>query len=243
MLEFMSDINGWRAGRLRIIETEKTMYIQLNGQVLSYEKEGEGRPIILLHGNGESHKIFDVLTRDLSRNYTVYAIDSRGHGGSATPKEYHYNDMADDVIRFIEALSISQPLLCGFSDGGIIALLVAMRRSNLLSSIVVCGANLTPRGLTGATRRQIKSLYRRDPNPRIQMMLLEPSIQPEDLAAIHVPAMICAGSDDMVKPKETQTIATHIPQSELHIFEGATHGSYVEHSGALAPVIRSFYPA
>ena len=33
------------------------MYIQLNGQVLSYEKQGEGRPIILLHGNGESHKI------------------------------------------------------------------------------------------------------------------------------------------------------------------------------------------
>ena len=54
------------------------MYIQLNGQVLSYEKEGEGRPLIFLHGNGESHEIWDRMIAEMAMDYTVYAIDSRG---------------------------------------------------------------------------------------------------------------------------------------------------------------------
>ena len=44
----------------------------------------------------------------------------------------------------------------------------------------------------------------------------------------------------MIKPKETQTIADHLPQATLHIFEGETHGSYVEHTDKLAPVLRKF---
>ena len=68
------------------------MYIQLNGQILYYEKYGEGQPFLLVHGNGETHEIFDVLIPELAEHYTVYAIDSRGHGLSASPKELHYMD-------------------------------------------------------------------------------------------------------------------------------------------------------
>ena len=50
------------------------MYIQLNGQVIYYEKTGEGSPIILAHGNGETHKIFDILIPELSRKHTVSAL-------------------------------------------------------------------------------------------------------------------------------------------------------------------------
>lgn len=216
------------------------MYIQLNGQILQYEKEGEGDPMILLHGNGESLEIFDKLVPKFSDSHTIYRIDSRGQGGSATPKEYHYADMAEDVLRFIEALHIEKPLLCGFSDGAIIALLIAIEHSELLSSIVVCGANLSPKGLTGAARREIKADYRKDPNPLTAMMLCEPSIDPESLAKISVPTLICVGSNDMVKKKETKTIALQIPDSYLHIFEGESHSSYIVHSSKLAPTLQKF---
>ena len=213
------------------------MYIQLNGQVLYYEKTGEGSPLILLHGNGESHEIFDALIPGLSRQYTVYAIDSRGQGGSATPKSYHYADMAQDVVNFITSLEIERPIICGYSDGGIVALMVAMERSELLSSIVVCGANLSPAGLTGKARREMKSLYKKTGSPLIAMMLEEPNIPAESLSKITIPAIICAGSKDIIKPKETQTIADHIPNSTLHIFEGETHSSYVVHSDKLHSVL------
>jgi pimeloyl-ACP methyl ester carboxylesterase len=216
------------------------MYIQLDGQVLQYEKEGDGSPLLLLHGNGESHEIFDGLIPELTGEHTVYAIDSRGQGGSATPKDYHYADMAADVVNFIQALHLEQPILCGFSDGAIIALLVAMSHSDLLSAIVVCGANLSPKGLTGTARREIKSLYKKTSSPLVKMMLEEPQIHPSTLGQITVPTLVCAGSKDMVKPKETQLIAEHIPGATLHIFEGETHGSYVEHSNKLAPVLKDF---
>ena len=213
------------------------MYIQLNGQVLFYEKTGEDAPLLLLHGNGESHEIFDALIPELSKQYTVYAIDSRGQGGSATPKSYHYKDMAQDVVNFITSLEIEKPIICGYSDGGIVALMIAMEHSELLSSIVVCGANLSPAGLTGKARREIKSAYKKTGNPLVGMMLEEPNISPESLSKITVPAIICAGSKDIIKPKETQAIADHIPNAKLHIFEGETHGSYVEHSDKLLSLL------
>ena len=217
------------------------MYIQLEGQILSYEKDGEGSPVILLHGNGESHEIFDVLSQQLTKNHTVYAIDSRGQGGSATPNSYHYKDMAKDVILFITSLEIEKPSIIGFSDGGVIALLVAMERSDLLSSIVVCGANLSPKGLKGSALREIKKLYKKNGSPLVQMMLVEPNINESELQKISVPTLICAGDDDMIKPKETEKIFHNMPGAKGHIFKNATHSRYVEHSDALMSVLPVFW--
>ena len=121
------------------------MYIQLNGQILYYEKYGEGQPFLLVHGNGETHEIFDVLIPELAEHYTVYAIDSRGHGLSASPKELHYMDMADDMAAFIDALELKAPLFYGFSDGGIVGLLLASKYPDKLSKLMISGANLTPK--------------------------------------------------------------------------------------------------
>ncbi len=216
------------------------MYIQLNGQILQYERTGEGRPIIFLHGNGESHEIWDKMCETMSLDYSVYAIDSRGQGGSATPKEYHYQDMADDIGLFITSLSIEKPLLVGFSDGAIIALLLAIKNQDLLSGIVLCGCNLSPKGLSGSARREIKSLYKKTKSPLVEMMMLEPNIDAGQLSSISIPALVCAGSKDMIKPKETQTIKDSLGNASLHIFEGETHGSYIEHTDKLAPVLRKF---
>lgn len=216
------------------------MYIQLHGQVLCYEKSGEGTPIIFLHGNGETHAIWDELRDPLNSSHTTYAIDSRGQGESATPKEFHYADMADDVVHFIEALDIHRPILCGFSDGAIIALLVALSHQDLLSGIVLCGANLSPKGLTHAARREIKSYYKKNPSPLVAMMLEEPNISADALRAITLPALVCAGEKDMIREKETRLIAENLANSTLRIFENATHGSYVEHSVELLPVLKDW---
>ena len=61
---------------------EGLVQVKLNtGSVtLHYEQSGSGRPLILLHGNGESSAIFDAAIPLLAERFTVYAIDSRGHG-------------------------------------------------------------------------------------------------------------------------------------------------------------------
>ena len=58
------------------------MEVLVNNVKLYYEEYGVGKPIILLHGNQETHEIFDKLIDILKTNYKVYAIDSRCHGKS-----------------------------------------------------------------------------------------------------------------------------------------------------------------
>ena len=216
------------------------MYIQLNSQVIYYERTGEGSPIILLHGNGESHQIFDVLSQDLAQDYTVYAMDSRGQGESATPHEYHYADMAEDVVALIHALEIDHPIIYGYSDGGIVGLLVAMKYPNILSKLIISGANHTPKGLTGAPRREIKSHYKKTNDPLYKLMMEEPNINPEALSSITVPVLVLAGEKDIVKSSETKKIASALADATLRILSKETHGSYVVHSEKLAPLIREF---
>lgn len=217
------------------------MYIQLNGQILFYEKYGEGSPVILVHGNGETHSIFDVLIRQLSKHHTVYAPDTRGHGLSATPKELHYSDMAEDMANFINVLDIERPAFFGFSDGGIVGLLLASKYPDIISSLVVAGANLKPADLNWHMLHRIKRSYRKNKDPLTKLMLTEPDIEPERLAFISVPTLVLAGQKDIVKPAATKLIADSIADSRLEILPKETHTSYVVHNATLAPLLSDFW--
>ncbi len=219
------------------------MFIQLENQILYYEKSGVGAPVLLLHGNGGSHGDLDVLQADLELDYTVYAIDSRGHGQSAPVKEYHYADMADDVLRFIRALQIEKPMVYGYSDGAIVALMAAAKEPEAFSALMLSGANLSFSGLTWSARREIRKHYRKTQSALDALMINEPGLKPEDLSGITCPALVLAGSDDLISEKETRRIAAALSNSTLRILPGEDHGSYVVHSHKLGPVLREFMEA
>lgn len=85
------------------------MQIKVNNINLFYTCQGVGEPLIMLHGNGEDHTIFDEAVELLSEHFTVYAIDTRDHGQSDKVNELHYGDMAEDVRCFIEELHLEKP--------------------------------------------------------------------------------------------------------------------------------------
>ena len=217
------------------------MYIQLNGQIIYYEKSGEGSPVILVHGNKETHKIFDVLIPKLAKKHTVYALDSRGHGLSASVGSFHYTDMAEDIIAFIQGLDLVKPAFYGFSDGGIIGLIAASKHPSLFSSLVISGANLTPHGLKFFTRTSIRFSYFKNRDPLFALMLKEPHIKKSDLVKITVPTLVLAGSKDIIKKSETKRIAASIPNAILKILPGESHSSYVVHSPKLFPLLEDFF--
>ena len=88
------------------------MFVETNGTRLYYEMEGSGTPLILLHGNGEDHTIFAPSIRILREHFTVYAIDTRGHGESEESDDIHYRTFMEDIRGFIDALSIRKPIIC-----------------------------------------------------------------------------------------------------------------------------------
>lgn len=216
------------------------MKIKVNDIELYYEKYGKGKPIILIHGNQESHEIFDKLIEKLKNNYEVFAIDSRCHGRSENTKEISYNLMCDDIIGFIKELNIEKPILYGFSDGGIIGLLIAIKEPELLSNLIISGANINPDVFTSFDLLLTKLFYFFTRSKYIKMMLDEPNIPIADLQKITIPVHVLAGEKDVIKLEHTKLIASNIKNSTLEIIKNEKHGSYIIHSEKLYEIIKKY---
>jgi len=216
------------------------MYLKVNDITLYYEKSGKGNPILLLHGNGESNKIFDILRKQLEEQYTVYAIDSRGHGNSSKVKSLDYNSMAEDIIQFIQVLQINQPILYGFSDGGILGLIIASKHPTLLSKLIISGANVTPDGLKRKYIKLFRFIYFITKSSNFNLMLTQPNISEKELAKITTETIILAGSKDMIEEKHTKYIAKCITNSKLQIINGEGHESYVVNTPKLYEILKPY---
>ena len=144
------------------------MFINVNNIRLYYEKHGEGNPLILLHGNEENHFIFDETVEKLKKYYTVYTLDSRDHGQSEKVKEYHYQDMANDIKDFIKQLDLKNVTLMGSSDGAIISLLASSDEPELIENLILAGVNVKPNGVIDEVYQDMKSQYQKTKNPLIK---------------------------------------------------------------------------
>ena len=107
---------------------------------LYYEIKGQGYPIVLLHGNGENHHIYDNLVNILSKSYKCISIDSRYHGKSAHLGELTYEQLVKDVKDIVSELQLNQYDVIGFSDGGIVALMLSLEDARL-KHMITLGAN------------------------------------------------------------------------------------------------------
>jgi len=216
------------------------MFIKINGIYLFYEVQGNGKPFILLHGNLESHKIFDVLMGELSKNFTVYAIDSRDHGQSTRTNKVSYDQLTEDVASFIRELNLDKPLLYGLSDGAIVGLLLASRYPDLLSKLIASGPNSSPDTIRKGWLISIKISYFLMRKDKLRMMLEEPHIIAEDLKKIKVPTLVLAGEREFATDEDLRFIAKNIPNGTLKVLKGENHSSYAVHSPKLYQIIEPF---
>ena len=216
------------------------MYIEVNGITLFYEGSGSGPAILLVHGNEEDHRIFDETAELLKKDYRVYALDSRDHGKSTRVKTLGYDEMAEDVAEFVRKMKLEKPYFCGFSDGGIIGILAAIRYPELISKLVLCGANAYPQGLKWYWFKLFALLETLSHDHKLRMLLKEPRITPKELESISIPALILAGEGDMIRESHTRYLASKIKGSSLRILPGEGHGSYIVHSRKLYYFMRKF---
>ena len=217
------------------------MNITVNNVELYYEVVGSGAPLVMIHGNGESHEIFREAVQLLSQRFTCYLLDSRGHGQSQPVTEYHYADMAEDVCQFIQALHLEHVTYYGFSDGGIIGLLLAMDHPEVLDRMIISGANTRPDAVSKTLVRVFRFLNFLHKNPLFELMLNEPHITKEQLQAIETPTLVLAGSRDLVAEEDTRYIAASIPNAALNILQGEGHASYIVHKTKVAELILEYY--
>ena len=198
---------------------------------LHYIKKGSGTPLLLLHGNGESGDYFVHQLDEFARQFTVYAVDTRGHGQSprgAAP--FTIAQFADDLLGFMDERGIGKADILGFSDGGNIALTFALCHSERVGKLVLNGANLDPAGVKANLQIPIVLGYRlaslfKAPKARanaelLGLMVNEPHIDPKELAALTMPALVIVGSKDMIKASHSRLIADSLPNGRLVVIEG-----------------------
>jgi len=102
------------------------MKVEVNGVQLSYEDQGEGLPVLFIHGFPFDHQLWNPQIETLSQNYRVIAPDLRGFGESDIPGDTSsMTQFAADLIALLDLLSIDQAVVCGLSMGGYISLTIA----------------------------------------------------------------------------------------------------------------------
>lgn len=213
------------------------MFIKLNNIDIFYNKYGEGSPLIMVHGNGENSTIFNKSIELLKNHFTVYTLDLRDHGKSSKVKTLHYEDHVKDIYEFIIKLDIKNPIFYGFSDGGIIGLMLAYKYPYLLSNLIISGANINPKGIKKSTRFLMWLGFVFTRSKKIKMMLKEPNIDLEDLHKIQVNTFITAGSNDVIYKSHTELILENIKNSSLKIYQNHNHSSYIVNSDIIARYI------
>ena len=199
-----------------------------------YKVVGEGFPLVLLHGNNESHHVFDEAVKILSKEYQCILIDSRYHGKSIHKGELSYQQMCQDVQDVMTQLNINEYDVIGFSDGAIIALLLGLSDQRL-KHIVSIGANTKP--------RMIKPFYRfydyivlvcllpfclynakaRRTFQLTRLMQKQPQLEYSELQNIQIPVLVMAGEYDMIKQDDTLMIGESLPYCVVRIIKQGNH--------------------
>ena len=235
----------------------------IDGVRIYYETFGKGPPVLVLHGGTGVLESMHNQIADLAADHLVIAPDSRAHGRSTDgPGPLHYADMATDVIGLMDQLRIAKADVVGWSDGGVIALDLAMRHPDRIGRVVTIGANFDVAGLAHPVTHQDpdglgvagqRSVYQRfSPTParwplflaRVETMWgSEPHYSVADLGRIRRPVLVIAGENDEIRRDHTDALARAIPGAREVIIPGASHWAPLEEPEPVDAAIRAFLTA
>ena len=224
-------------------------FADVNGIKLYYEIYGKGQPLLVLHGNGGSISNAIDFYPDLIKKYKVIAIDSRGQGKSTdTDEPLTYEKMASDIHELLLQLNTDSVLIWGHSDGAILGLLMAMQYPKQVKKVLAFGANiqadtnaLFPSDLDKMRNIISKPNTEKSIKKLMQLMIDYPNIPYEQLSKIQIPVLIMAGDRDMIRPEHTLRLFQNIPQSNLCIIPGTTHGAAWEKQALFKQLMFDFF--
>ena len=210
-----------------------------------YATYGAGAPVILLHGGlGHSGNWGYQVPALVANGYRAVVIDSRGHGLSTRDdRPYTYELMAADVAAVMDALQIKQAGLVGWSDGAVVAMLLADTMPDRVAGVFFFACNMDPSGAKAEidftpTLQRCFSRHRQDYQQLSAtpaqfdafvdavglMQRTQPNYAAADLARIHVPVAIVQSEDDeFIKRDHAEYLAQSIPSAELILLPGVTH--------------------
>jgi len=230
--------------------TTAKAYLPIQGSKIYYETAGQGDLLLLLHGGFGTNEDFSHQSPELAKHFRVFAFERPGHGHTAdTPGPFTFDSMTKSTTEFIEALKLGPAHLVGWSDGAIVALLLAISRPDLVKRVISIGGSfnynsLPPASIEWLRKATVEDFRKAEPSlervygqvspdgiahfpvvfkKTIRLWLEEPNIQPEELARIRSPVLVMAGDHDAVTAEHTLQLFRSVKNGELCIVPGTTH--------------------
>jgi len=234
-------------------------YINLRGhQVYSYEWENDGEAVVLLHGGLSKTSSWDYLmVPPLEDEFHVFAYDRTAHGFTGDlPGSLHFEFQAQEAIAYLEDVVKEPADLIGWSDGGNIALMVAIQRPDLVKSIVAIGANFHFSGVMQAfgdpeisedDQAEYNLISPDAPHTLLEKTIRmhaiwesEPTLTLEEISAIQCPVLVLVGDDDVINHSHTIALFEALPLGQLAVIPGTSHIVVKEKPGLMNAVILQF---
>lgn len=234
-------------------------WAEVNGIRVYYESYGSGEPILVIHGNGESLASMRFQIAHFATQHRVLAADSRGHGKSGLGTDHlTYVQMMEDYNALLERLQLTRVNVIGWSDGGILGLLLAIHHPDKVGKLAVMGANLRPdetavnswtAPLLAPVSAMIDEKIRsgdtttdwRRSRQLMDLLMHQPDIAVGDLGRIQAPVLVIAGDRDIIRNEHTLEIFEHIPQAHLAILPGQTHWAPATDPDAFNALVAKFF--
>ncbi len=231
-------------------------YYDIRGFKMYCEVYGEGEPLLIIHGNGGSINNFIYQIPYFAKKYKVIIADSRSHGKSVDKGDsLTYEMMADDYAALLTALKVDSAHVIGWSDGGINALLLAIRHPEKVKKLAATGANLVPD--TTAVPQQIwdmvipafkqfaaktnKTEQEKTAFKLYRLLCEQPHIPLTDLQKIKCPSLIIGGDHDVIKEEHTMLIYKNIPKAYLWILPASGHSTPLMYKDDFNTVVGRFF--
>jgi len=230
---------------------ENGKYINVNGVNLYYETYGKGEPLLMIHGNGGSFICFKNQVSTFSKHFKIILVDCRGRGNSSyqNGKELTFDLQVEDISLFLDKLNIHKTNILGWSDGGIIGLLLAIKHPEKVNKLVTSGANIFPEGVidfedikkTAVDLESKNTNHENDLSIDLNNLDLKyPHLNYSDLKVIKSKTLIIAGDHDVIKGEHTLKIFESIPNAQLAILSNSTHSALLENSKLFNEIVLHF---
>jgi pimeloyl-ACP methyl ester carboxylesterase len=228
-------------------------------QHLWYDQFGSGEPFVLLHpgGAGVDSRALTPQVEAFADRFHLYTPEQRGHGrtpDAAGPLSYE--QMANDTIGFIQDV-VGRPVhLFGCSDGAVVALTVALLRPDLVRRLVLAAGIFHHTGwhegvLDGQPPEFLRESYAElspdgpEHYPVVvaklaTMHATQPAFTPADLQRLSSRTLVLVADDDEVRLEHALEMYRNIPDAELAVIPGTSHGLLVEKLELCNLVIEQF---
>lgn len=246
----------------------KSGYAPVNGLKLYYEVHGavnSAFPPVLLHGGGDTIQTsFGHILPELARNRQVIAFEQQGYGHTAdiADRPFSFEQSADDTAALLDYLHVRQADLFGFSNGGTIALQVAIRHPQVVRKLVVASGFFSHDGadpafwngfaaptLDGMPKELRDSYLEVAPHPENLQSMFEKAVQrmrnfkdipPETIRSITAPTLVVCGDADVMRPEHAVQEFRLLPDAQLAVLPGTDHMNVMARTSWLVPMIEKF---